>query len=1267
MMVKAGMMAAISSGATGTADTCGGRCSGSGSGSGSGFGNPPPEKNGRGEMRRPPGLVAPGEGLTNNYPPGLVVPRGGDGGGDSRASGYRGPLMSPLREAVAMSFGGRQVKMMVSTHPTSTRPEDVGHGGRTDWGCPPKPQQRQTSPPQTGTKSTEAAREAAVREGCGRAVGCLAVAAEAAGGGGHGGSGCLGGAACERGGFSDNGGTGGGNAGHVNRKPPRIPVLWQMADAMHKKDVPVRTDGLLSLPRATAAAAAAAAATAAAGGDAGVDCASPLQAGEQRATSIRRRVETPQLSKLREEKVLCVFMRYRLNISAENLRGLDRVILASEARRAVVNAEVKAATEAFRRNIAEANRFRLEAEACKAALAEVAVVPPVPANSIARGVYGDWFHGREFNRFVDKTRERYGDGSDELFVATDVVSQQHRTRNGGEGSSVWAVGVKELGQGTFGVVTRVDVLTLGKSYAAKEFKDQGQGGDDGSWMRGCAQAGLLTEMIVHNSMPPHANIAGPSAMDDRDKDSLVVFYDLAVDDFHGYATGQVPASPGVLMRLLSDMARGLEHLGRHGVSHNDVKPGNMLVFQDSGVLVAKVTDLGCALAHGDMRRGQGTIGGQVPEGMMSREVACEPSQDVFALAHMVLLTLTKNEWKSSNMWFSQAVQTAGDKEITSKMEARNASVASKHLFMDEVTLRNQIDPRARAALLNPEHFYDGLTDDVKKKVILLLTKALSPDPTKRPPMAEILAELDDMNECLLEIETQGVISAATAAVAGGGPSRTASTDVGEGSVADGHGAPHPPPVPDTVEAVSGAFEGRGSAVPQQVAAVAGGKVIPSMIPEVVVGPAVSRETADGSAAAAEEEGGGGGRSALAPLATLATDGRRSTVPRPLQEGSVPLLGVVSGGMPSHDGRSGGGNHVVPVASSASVVQSGVVTGGSPAVIPGSAGVGGGVTMMSAVGGGRRVVDSQARLLQYPARLRSPRTGDVAAADGMERARGGRGTGLVPRALAVNDAAPYVVGGGDGGGLHTSHHSNRLPAGPAPRRSTTRRNAAGGARMDASRVTNSYRAADTARGGVPPFAHRQRRYNPRGPYRQGRTYANHGGHHSGSRRGTADKSGSSSLRQGHHHLHAGVPLAWGHHHLPAAANNLVLPRPQPQFRVYPQHQQSWGVGGAGAAPSHYFPSGSPTRQTHQGGCVGGERAGVFHPPQAPVPLPPVPQPSVYIHPRYAGGGGGGGGWGVPRAPGHMPYIPGGVFLPVYYPLATGVNGFPPRWHRTCVVR
>lgn len=43
---------------------------------------------------------------------------------------------------------------------------------------------------------------------------------------------------------------------------------------------------------------------------------------------------------------------------------------------------------------------------------------------------------------------------------------------------------------------------------------------------------------------------------------------------------------------------------------------------------------------------------------------------------------------------------------------------------DKVTLRNQIDPRARATLLNPDHLYDDLGDDVKKMVRALVYSSI---------------------------------------------------------------------------------------------------------------------------------------------------------------------------------------------------------------------------------------------------------------------------------------------------------------------------------------------------------------------------------------------------------------------------------------------------------------------------------------------------------------------------------------------------------------
>lgn len=110
------------------------------------------------------------------------------------------------------------------------------------------------------------------------------------------------------------------------------------------------------------------------------------------------------------------------------------------------------------------------------------IQPPVPANSIIKGVYHDWCLGQEYDTFVEKTKQRFGDGSDDFFVATKVMeSQQNAVPFGGGGGGggagagctgqVWAVEVGEVGEGAFGAVTKIDVPTLSASFAAKTFKN----------------------------------------------------------------------------------------------------------------------------------------------------------------------------------------------------------------------------------------------------------------------------------------------------------------------------------------------------------------------------------------------------------------------------------------------------------------------------------------------------------------------------------------------------------------------------------------------------------------------------------------------------------------------------------------------------------------------------------------------------------------------------------------------------------------------------
>lgn len=100
--------------------------------------------------------------------------------------------------------------------------------------------------------------------------------------------------------------------------------------------------------------------------------------------------------------------------------------------------------------------------------AEDAPYSPPPSRSIHTDVNVHWHESREYLKFVEKTARLFGDQSDEYFVATQVISQQHRSQEGDDVSGVWAKPAGKLGSGTFGTVNRLDVLTLDKSFAAKE-------------------------------------------------------------------------------------------------------------------------------------------------------------------------------------------------------------------------------------------------------------------------------------------------------------------------------------------------------------------------------------------------------------------------------------------------------------------------------------------------------------------------------------------------------------------------------------------------------------------------------------------------------------------------------------------------------------------------------------------------------------------------------------------------------------------------------
>ena len=58
-------------------------------------------------------------------------------------------------------------------------------------------------------------------------------------------------------------------------------------------------------------------------------------------------------------------------------------------------------------------------------------------------------------------------------------------------------------------------------------------------------------------------------------------------------------------------------------------------------------------AFGDLRNGQGSLGILPPEAILEKHLPCRADQDVFALGHLILLIVSKDPYKSHNMWLSR--------------------------------------------------------------------------------------------------------------------------------------------------------------------------------------------------------------------------------------------------------------------------------------------------------------------------------------------------------------------------------------------------------------------------------------------------------------------------------------------------------------------------------------------------------------------------------------------------------------------------------------
>ncbi|CAM9489194.1 unnamed protein product, partial [Hapterophycus canaliculatus] len=271
---------------------------------------------------------------------------------------------------------------------------------------------------------------------------------------------------------------------------------------------------------------------------------------------------------------------------------LEAALLTCDAREEVISTAIKRLVSDIRALLARAKGAQPRAVPLAAA-----VTPhDRPANSMV-GLLDTWQSGTFYDRFVELASSTNDDTA--IFLATQLLSQ----------TTQWYDTSACLGGGAFGVVDKIDVHTLGESFALKVIKaGTGEGAKEFDLR---SQEALMVEMAICTRVPPHPNLLRAVAIGDQSLRSMKIAYELANGDFTQCARGSTADSAGTKMRYLAEVAMGACHLAQHGYVQNDIKPGNVLLFdpkQGNTDGRAVLADFGCCLAIGEERQGEGTLG-----------------------------------------------------------------------------------------------------------------------------------------------------------------------------------------------------------------------------------------------------------------------------------------------------------------------------------------------------------------------------------------------------------------------------------------------------------------------------------------------------------------------------------------------------------------------------------------------------------------------------------------------------------------------------------
>ncbi len=142
--------------------------------------------------------------------------------------------------------------------------------------------------------------------------------------------------------------------------------------------------------------------------------------------------------------------------------------------------------------------------------------------------------------------------------------------------------------------------------------------------------------------------------------NLVVLYDMEETDGHFYfsverATFSLPKfinqtpnlNIGAYVRIIEDISKGLQFLHENNVLHRNIKPENVLIFQDNQYILAKLSDFGVSCPFKINAEFTGSEDWTAPEAIKAKHEGANfknsEHADIFSLGMTAYFTLSNGE------------------------------------------------------------------------------------------------------------------------------------------------------------------------------------------------------------------------------------------------------------------------------------------------------------------------------------------------------------------------------------------------------------------------------------------------------------------------------------------------------------------------------------------------------------------------------------------------------------------------------------------------